>query len=105
VSGDKPEAAVWLSPGRRGGEPCVYGTRLPTEMIARAVWSAMPLERVCHTWNVPRAQVLGACWYEARYGRKRWARRWGEWADVNRSAMWCGDLDAVTAPPTRETRP
>lgn len=52
------EAAVWVSPGRLGGEPCLYGTRLQTALIAAN------RDHATDWWDVTAAQVEVACWYE-----------------------------------------
>lgn len=49
---------VWVSPGRRGGEPCVEGTRIPTTIVAEAGPPAMDL------WQLTEAQVRAAMRFE-----------------------------------------
>lgn len=92
------DAAVWIDPARRSGDPCIGGTRLPVDTIIEAAWrNGVPA--AIDTWEVTRAQVLGACWYAATYGTRRWRKRWHDWATVNHGAMWGDRYDDVPDPP------
>jgi uncharacterized protein (DUF433 family) len=74
------EAAVWISPKRRGGEPCIYGHRLPTAQVAQLVWSS-GIDTVRGGWSeLTDEQILVACWYEVTHGnRRKWRKRFSDW--------------------------
>lgn len=92
-------AAVWVAPGRCGGSPCIYGTRLTTQAIARIAWDA-GVDGVRGFYpQLSEAQVFVACWYEAKYGDPRWKKRLGPWVKEWQDAMWRGDWSAVPPPP------
>lgn len=83
------EAAVWVDPGRRSGEPCIYGHRIPTEMVARLVW-AHGMDTVRQGWPyLTDDQILGACWYEVAHGnRRRWRKAFTDWPKAYDRADW-----------------
>lgn len=93
---------VWISPGRRSGEPCVIGTRIPTEQIARMVLHGTVAD-VLRDWDyLTRGQVLVACWFHAtREGRgsRKWRERWGGWAQDYEEQLWRGAWDEIAEPP------
>lgn len=74
------DAYVCVDPGRRAGEPCINGTRIPTHMIASLVWDA-GMKTVRHCWpSLTEAQILVACWFEVAHGnRRKWRRRYPDW--------------------------
>jgi uncharacterized protein (DUF433 family) len=91
-------AAVWVDPGRRSGEPCLYGTRIPVDTIVRCTW-ARGAEFTMANWLVTASQVFGACWYVAVHGKRKWRKRWGPWAAEHSGSLWSGNLDNVPWPP------
>lgn len=92
-------AAVWISPGRRSGEPCVYGTRIPTENVATDTFMR-DVACALHCYpQITRGQVLVACWFHATQGSRTWRRRWGAWAKQYEGELWKSDWDAVPDPP------
>ena len=73
-------AHVRVEPGVRVGKPCIGGTRIDTECVANVVWQGLdPVGPDWYASSLTREEVLVACWYEARYGPKRWRRAWREW--------------------------
>jgi uncharacterized protein (DUF433 family) len=74
------DAAVWVDPGRRSGEPCIGGTRIPTHMIASLVWDG-GFELVRQGWPyLGVEQILGACWFEVTHGnRRKWRKVFPDW--------------------------
>lgn len=93
------DAVVWVDPGRQGGAPCVMGTRIPTEAVARFFWESGMASTLAAYPAITREQALGACWFSVRFGRKRWRKRWGVWADRYGARMWSGDWEDVPEPP------
>jgi uncharacterized protein (DUF433 family) len=85
----EPEAYVWVSPGRQAGQPCVGGTRIPTEMVAGYVWEGLWGE-LGPGYELTDRQVLVCCWYEAEFGDKKWRDRWGPWANYASPILWHG---------------
>lgn len=83
------EAAVWVSPRRRSGEPCIFGHRLPTAQVASLVWDG-GMGAIRQGWPYLRDdQILVACWYEVTHGdRSRWRRRFSDWPTEYREAEW-----------------
>jgi len=93
---------VWVSPQRLGGKPCIGGTRISADTVARYVWcDGVDPVRVAFPGLI-RAQTLIACWYVVRYGLAvwGWADRWGTWADEHEQALWSGRWDEVPDPPS-----
>lgn len=95
-------ATIWVHPGRCGGSPCVYGTRITTAAIANMVWRNGP-DLALECWpHLTLDDLKVACWYEATHGdRRRWKKRFGQWALDHGEAMWRSDWESVTAPPAR----
>lgn len=107
-------AAVWIDPGRKSGEPCVGGHRIPVEMVINTVWHHGVHEAMSQ-YVLPRAQVLGVCWYagagnvvqlhddDGAYVAKRgpWRKRWGTWAADAHQGLWQDEPDIVPDPPTK----
>lgn len=107
------DAAVWIDPARRSGEPCVGGTRIPVNMVINIVWKR-GLDVAYECWpDLTRQEILGACWYAGagnvvrlhgkggKYVAYRgpWRKRWGAWAAEVHQAMWSGRWDDVPDPP------
>ncbi|WP_166379905.1 DUF433 domain-containing protein [Catellatospora methionotrophica] len=84
------------------GTPCVGGTRIPVETIARLVYGPGGSVQLA-TGSYPhltRQQVLVACWYVGMYGTAVWSRRrWRAWAAGHADAMWAGRWNEVPDPP------
>lgn len=83
------DAAVWVDPGRQGGSPCIFGSRMPTEQVAHLVWDG-GIETVHRGWPYfTDQQILGACWYEVIYGnRRRWRKRFPDWPTQWDEQQW-----------------
>lgn len=94
--GDADRDAVWLCPGRRGGDACVIGTRLTTRQIAADVRAGL-YEDIYADSELSRSQILVACWYEAEHG-PAW-RYWGHWANEHSLEMHRSDWENVPLPP------
>lgn len=94
---------VWVDPGRCGGSPCIMGTRITTEAAAGLAWSS-GIAAALECWpHVTREQILGACWYEVTHGnRRRWRKRYGDWATEWSQQIWEGRWTEVSEPPRAE---
>lgn len=84
------EAAVWVSPRRRSGDPCIYGHRLPTRQVASLVWGQGGMETMRRGWPyLTDEQILVACWYEVTHGDRRyWRKRYPDWPKEWRESDW-----------------
>lgn len=51
----KKETAIWVSPGRLSGRPCLMGHRIPTEIIADIAWNVSVAEAM-DSYGINRAQ-------------------------------------------------
>lgn len=69
------------------------------ESVAGMVWAGEPLDVVAGGYDLTTAQVLVACWYQARYGTSTWCSRWGDWARAAEPRLWHGTHDQVDDPP------
>lgn len=92
---------IWTAPDRCGGLPCVGGTRLSVQAIAREVWASPDgVGFLCRFYPISREQALVACWYQARNGLPSWRKRWSAWADEHEGAMRAGHWVDVPNPPS-----
>lgn len=67
TSKDAP-AVVWVDPGRKSGQPCIYGSRLTTRQVAHMV-AEYGIEYVREGWPyLTDEQIEGACWFEREHG-------------------------------------
>lgn len=89
-------AYVWVDPGRQGGRPCVGGTRIPTDQMADEV-AAFGVGDVAGWYDLTRADLLVACWFEWRHADGRTRR--GKWVRDAFPHLWKGNYDAVPDPP------
>lgn len=96
--------AVWVDPGRCGGSPCIYGTRITTEAAAGLAWRD-GIDTALTCWpHLTESDILVACWYEVTHGNRRtWRKRFGDWPKDYAERMWRGRWEDVARPPTRET--
>lgn len=92
---------VWISPGRKGGQPCIGGTRLPAEQFAQIWWSSgYTLEEMLAAWpTLTREGLIVACWFCVDRWPRTWRKRWGEWARSVEAALWHGDYEQAALPP------
>lgn len=105
--------AVWIDPGRCGGDPCCGGTRVPVHLVAGMVWRD-GVDAATDCWDLTRTQVLHACWYAAvinvvtiykrkgpGYSTRRgpWRARWGDWAEQAHDQLWHNDTTDIPDPP------
>lgn len=99
--------AVSVHPAIHFGRPCIAGR--PVDTIAEMVWVGESVATVAAEYDLARADVLIACWYQARYGdttvRRPWRKRWSAWADSVEADLWHGRHDCVPDPPTRGDTP
>jgi uncharacterized protein (DUF433 family) len=108
-----PCEAVWIDPGRHGGDPCCGGTRVPVNLVVATVWRD-GVDTAIDCWDLTRGQVLNACWYAAVINmvdiykhrgtgyRSRggpWRGRWGDWAEQVHGRLWSSDVADVPDPP------
>jgi uncharacterized protein (DUF433 family) len=95
------EPYIHISPGMRGGEPVIGGTRLPAEQIAWMWWGGLSTQTdIQRSYpSVTRAHLIVACWYVTRFKPRTWRKRWGEWAHEWFGAMWHGAWEEVPLPP------
>ena len=95
--------SITISPGMRGGNPTISGTRLPASSVVGAAWGG-GIEEPQSRWPyLNRETVLVACWYAGRYGlpgEPKYRKRFGEWAHEFDDAMWAGRFGEVPDPPT-----
>lgn len=91
---------VSLLPGRRGGEPCISNTRIPSEQAAGLAYHHGIGEVLNSFPGLGRGHALVACWYHALHGSKRWRKRWKGWAKQYESELWRSRWDDVPDPPT-----
>ena len=61
---EQEEVAIWISPRRHGGDPCVMGTRVPTVFIA-AMEARGPGEALKAYPDLSPEQIAAALWYES----------------------------------------
>jgi uncharacterized protein (DUF433 family) len=79
---------ITLDPRRSGGEPCIRGTGLRTELIAGCWWAGRDVEDICEDYQIERGDILIACWYMAGRGSLKWRKRWGDWLKDAEAAMF-----------------
>ncbi|GGI07902.1 DUF433 domain-containing protein [Egicoccus halophilus] len=60
----RPRKGVWLNPRVQAGSACIDGTRVPTEVLARAVALGESPEDVADNYELDVATVLTAAAYE-----------------------------------------
>jgi uncharacterized protein (DUF433 family) len=96
----KPDAYIWVHPGRLGGKPCIGGTRIPVATVTRYVRGGGGIQaaQTAHP-ELTRTQVLLACWHAAVCGD---APEWAAWAEEQGGALWAGLFDEIPEPPTGE---
>lgn len=118
---DRPHADLignaQLQPGMRFGDPHIHGVSCAA--VASLVWAGEDPTTVADEYSLPsaamtRADVIVACWVQARYGdwleadcgrrrvRRTWRDRWGRWLDDNDAALWHGRYDDVADPPSKD---
>lgn len=95
---------VYVEPSVRFGYPHING--VSTDAIAGMVWAGESVAVVADDYGMTRAEVLVACWFEARHGPSSTYRSaWKPWAEAAGQAMWntrTVDYDAIPDPPSRE---
>ncbi len=95
---------IEVHPGRRGGKPCLDGTRLTAEEVASWWWSGLSIETMTREWpGLDHGAVLTCCWYQARYGTPLWCRRWRAWLPDADTALYLGQrpMTDIPLPPQR----
>lgn len=48
---------------------------------------------------IDRSAILVCCWFEARYGGRRFKRHWKAWLGAYEGTMWAGKWEDVPLPP------
>lgn len=92
---------VWVDPARQAGRPCVGGTRIPVDMVARYVADGM-LDELRSGWpELTDRQILVACWFDALFNH---ADGWLDWALDAEKALWEHDGELPSFPPIAATR-
>lgn len=96
------EAGISAHPAYRFGRHHIRG--VSTEAIADMVWAGETLTRVQGDYVLSRAEVLLACWHEARHGTQRSRRRWRSWLAQVDPLLWkaAPDWDAIPDPPSAQ---
>ncbi len=100
MSDDCPEY-IWLHPDRMIGMPCIGGTRIDVETVTERIWWGESGDEIAAYYEISRAQVLLACWYQARHGTRTWRKRWDAWECQNWDALAWNRWDRVPFPPAR----
>lgn len=98
------EHFISLDPAMRSGRATINHTRMPAEVLADYVWAGDSAEYVAEVYEVDRADVLVACWYQARWGTRTWRRRWADWLETADEALWHSRYD-IPDPPGRADVP
>lgn len=100
---DRKETAIVVHPGRMGGQPTIGHSRLTADLIASSYWD-LGYDETIYLWDyLDRDDVLVACWYQARFGPRKWRQRWKDWLDVADIALWSpGNHDGEIPLPPRE---
>ena len=111
-----PTAAIWIDPSRMSGEPCLTGTRIPCETIARYV-AHEGMERTQQAYELGhghRRAILVACsWWTLNItpdteDDERLVRYWRTWARNAWKDLWHDTqaaTDAISDPPQVPARP
>lgn len=63
------DAEIWIDRGRQSGEPCVYGHRLPTRLIASLHRDGPEVPRDWYPYLTDE-QISAAVWFEATFQRR-----------------------------------
>lgn len=97
---------ITIDPAIMDGGPCLDGTRIPAETIARAYDNGWSAERIAQEWSgVDRAALLVCCWYVATYGTRAPRRRWKMWGEKAHALLWRVidvDVSDIGLPPQKE---
>lgn len=106
-------AEVIVNPAIQSGEPCVGGHRISVENVVGTVWWYGVAEAE-FSYDLPRPQILVACWYAAvlpvriwgrggvlKAQRNPWPPRWRDWADAAHPLLWKSEYDKIPDPPQR----
>ena len=64
----EPEPGIFLDPQISFGEPCIKGTRIPTETLWALHAAGDPIDRIAAAYNLPFDQVESAIAWEERLG-------------------------------------
>lgn len=97
------EPHVWIHPGVLHGTPCIGGTRIPIETVARIVGGkdgSVDLALASYP-HLTRAQVLVACWYAVECRVQPLRSQWLVWLTAHGAGMWEGRWDDVPNPPAQ----
>jgi len=95
-----PKPFVSIAPTMQFGDPVINGTRLKVELIGERYWDlGEHIEsEILEPYELTRGDVVLCCWYMARYGSRKWRKRWESWANqIN--AGWWSDLSTLPLPP------
>lgn len=90
---------VMTEPCMRFGQPHIGGTSV--DALAGMVWAGEPVAVVAEEYGRTVAEVLVACWHQARYGTRAERKRWAAWLETVEDDMWHSRFDNLPAPPNR----
>jgi uncharacterized protein (DUF433 family) len=91
--------AIAINPSIQFGQPCIAGRRITTEVLAEQVMAGDTAAHIAAIYEIERADVLLACWYQATRGTRRWKSRWSGWAEQHWERFWRGQHDEIPDPP------
>jgi len=89
---------IAIDPAMRSGEPTINHTRLPVDAVLGVLAAGESIEHAMDDYDVTRADILVACWYEGTYGSRKRRRQLGAWAKEAHGLLWNGKFDEVTDP-------
>jgi uncharacterized protein (DUF433 family) len=93
---------VRVDPAQRFGQPAVKG--ISCEAIGGMLLAGEDVATVADDYDLTRADVLVAAWYQGMYGTRQYRRAWKGWAEQAGQAMWdtrTVDYGQIPDPPER----
>lgn len=109
---DKPaldtRPAVILDPAQNGGDPALYHSRVKVDVVLQLLDAGENWEAVAEDHGLTRADLLVACWFDARCGTGPHPRdQWLDWLEDWEPSLWQAktpeDYEAIPFPPFRTT--
>lgn len=82
---DESGALIWIDPARMSGAPCIYGTRIPVDVIVDYVAHSGVDEAMVDYELDRRTVVLTCAWWTLNYSAESDAEvvsAWLKWADT-----------------------
>lgn len=98
------EPMITVNPAYYSGLPCIRW-RLSTDQFAETWWRGVTLAEIEANWpNIRKPEIVLACWYEAKYGRRtKRNKAWAKWADEVQGELWHLRYDVPMPPQRAET--